>query len=334
MIDGHRGSRCSLRFEVCSPSRQPLRLPLLSLDTLSHSPRRQFPSSSVRSPVHHLYSASTHRPHPHGRIKHGRQSQAEMGESERCGHHEMWQDQAKQPNVVLTRLAVSPGLALLASLARQSLSKDPNFRTLEEKAKSANAVDDDAAGPLPCPPRPCSGGRSFTAAYSALTLQAVRILLLPDHRASGIKRARGQSPPVGFRGLPSSGERRRERRARLPLGVGREEEGVCGGEEVQRALQGPPAQLLQRLRLHRGPVRRRGCHRRRRRRLLHSASEESRFRLVCVGTTTRPNGFCKPFSDSAERSVHAPRHPRRAAAACACCVPGQPRRRVLSSPQQ
>jgi hypothetical protein len=49
----------------------------------------------------------------------------------------------------------------------------------------------------------------------------------------------------------------------LPLGVGCEEEGVGGSEEVQRALQKPLAELLQRLRLHGETIRRHGSHRRR-----------------------------------------------------------------------
>jgi hypothetical protein len=46
----------------------------------------------------------------------------------------------------------------------------------------------------------------------------------------------------------------------LPLGVRREEEGegVDGGEEVQRPLQGLEAELLQRVRLDREPICRRG----------------------------------------------------------------------------
>lgn len=59
----------------------------------------------------------------------------------------------------------------------------------------------------------------------------------------------------------------------LPLGIRCEEKGVRGGEEIQRALQQSLAELLQRLRLHRELITRRGSHRRR----LSSARLETIF---------------------------------------------------------
>lgn len=68
----------------------------------------------------------------------------------------------------------------------------------------------------------------------------MRIFLLHPEQTS--VSFRPQDPPKEGLGFPEE---------RLPLGVGGSDLAVDGGEEVEGALEGLEAQLLQRLRLHR-----------------------------------------------------------------------------------